>query len=101
MKILITILLALFISSQAYADDESEGAYEVCKHLDDELVTYANQIKKYKESTVKLRKDDDATIEQKVYSIKKNNELIDKMEEFIKEISQTYYNLSCVEVLRR
>ena len=85
MKILITILLALFISNSANA----ESLEDVCKYYEDKItVFYAVIARAIKSRDVALANGNDEDIDMSIVTIEKN-------EKYLKEEAKTYHYLDC------
>jgi hypothetical protein len=58
MKIIITLLLALFISGQAYSEDEYKSLKEVCLEYENAIIEVRNNMVKFLESNLKSAWDE-------------------------------------------
>jgi|APSaa5957512493_1039668.scaffolds.fasta_scaffold161150_2 hypothetical protein len=94
MKILITILLALFISSQAYS--KSEGVLSACLFLDSEIASYISSIKLYKG----IIKEQVNKVDWDREQVKKIEELHDHFYARLQKSTTEWQKLSCTELLK-
>ena len=89
MKILTTILLALFISGQAYSENIFKTIKDLCKYTEINLTTYYDQI----DTDLKLRHE--ALINENHEDVGKFEKRITKYTRFIKEDAPVYHYLDC------